>query len=125
MVWGYARAADGHGVDIIQNCEVTGFKREGGRVTGVETTRGASDRMNLAKDSSHQVAAAVAGISSALGEQTVTSTALAKSVERIARMTEENGRAAVAVAHEAGRLNQLAALLEAMIARFRLQPLPQ
>lgn len=92
---------------------------------GVETTRGASDRMNLAKDSSHQVAAAVAGISSALGEQTVTSTALAKSVERIARMTEENGRAAVAVAHEAGRLNQLAALLEAMIARFRLQPLPQ
>ena len=40
VAWGYARAADGLGVDIIQNCEVTGFQREGGRVTAVETTRG-------------------------------------------------------------------------------------
>ncbi len=40
VAWGYARAADARGVDIIQNCEVTGFLREGGRVTGVETTRG-------------------------------------------------------------------------------------
>ncbi|HEV7252997.1 MAG TPA: sarcosine oxidase subunit beta family protein [Mesorhizobium sp.] len=40
VVWGYARAADRLGVDIIQNCEVTGFVRENGRVTGVETTRG-------------------------------------------------------------------------------------
>ena len=40
VVWGYARAASGLGVDIIQNCEVTGFIREAGRVTGVETTRG-------------------------------------------------------------------------------------
>ena len=32
--------ADAHGVDIIQHCEVTGIRREGGRVTGVETTRG-------------------------------------------------------------------------------------
>ncbi len=40
MVWGYARAADALGVDIIQNCEVTGFIREGGRMTGVETSRG-------------------------------------------------------------------------------------
>jgi sarcosine oxidase subunit beta len=40
MVWGYARAADALGVDIIQNCEVTGFLREGGRMVGVETTRG-------------------------------------------------------------------------------------
>jgi sarcosine oxidase subunit beta len=40
VAWGYARAADGLGVDIIQNCEVTGITREGGRVTGVETTRG-------------------------------------------------------------------------------------
>jgi heterotetrameric sarcosine oxidase beta subunit len=40
VVWGYARAADSRGVDILQNCEVTGFRREGGRVTGVETTRG-------------------------------------------------------------------------------------
>ncbi|MFN0264758.1 sarcosine oxidase subunit beta family protein [Tepidamorphus sp. 3E244] len=40
VAWGYARGADSHGVDLIQNCEVTGFRMEGGRVTGVETTRG-------------------------------------------------------------------------------------
>jgi heterotetrameric sarcosine oxidase beta subunit len=40
VVWGYARAASALGVDIIQNCEVTGFIREAGRVVGVETTRG-------------------------------------------------------------------------------------
>ncbi len=41
VAWGYARAADRLGVDIIQNCEVTGIRRDvSGRVTGVETTRG-------------------------------------------------------------------------------------
>jgi len=40
VVWGYARAADSLGVDIIQNCEVTGFVRQAGRVVGVETSRG-------------------------------------------------------------------------------------
>ncbi len=40
VVWGYARAASNAGVDIIQNCEVTGFLREADRVVGVETTRG-------------------------------------------------------------------------------------
>ncbi|MEM1307354.1 MAG: FAD-dependent oxidoreductase, partial [Pseudomonadota bacterium] len=40
VAWGYARGASSRGVDIIQNCEVTGFIREGGRITGVETTRG-------------------------------------------------------------------------------------
>jgi len=40
VVWGYARAADRRGVDIIQNCEVTGMRIERGRITGVETTRG-------------------------------------------------------------------------------------
>lgn len=40
VVWGYARAADRLGVDIVQNCEVTGFIRENGAVVGVETTRG-------------------------------------------------------------------------------------
>ena len=41
VAWGYARGADARGIDIIENCEVTGFKREGGKVVGVETTRGA------------------------------------------------------------------------------------
>jgi sarcosine oxidase subunit beta len=40
VAWGYARAADARGVDIIQNCEVTGIRRDGGRVTGVDTSRG-------------------------------------------------------------------------------------
>jgi sarcosine oxidase subunit beta len=40
VAWGYARAADARGVDIIQNCEVTGIRRDGDRVVGVETTRG-------------------------------------------------------------------------------------
>ena len=41
VAWGYARAADALGVDIIQNCEVTGFKRDaGGAIAGIETTRG-------------------------------------------------------------------------------------
>ena len=38
--WGFARAADDRGVDIVQNCEVTGIDRQGGRVTGVQTTLG-------------------------------------------------------------------------------------
>jgi len=41
VAWGYARGADRRGVDLIQNCEVTGIDVEGGRVTGVQTTRGA------------------------------------------------------------------------------------
>ncbi|MBY6152294.1 sarcosine oxidase subunit beta family protein [Vannielia litorea] len=41
VAWGYARGADARGVDLVQNCEVTGIDVEGGRVTGVQTTRGA------------------------------------------------------------------------------------
>ncbi len=40
VVWGYARKASEMGVDIIQNCEVTGIKVEAGQVVGLETTRG-------------------------------------------------------------------------------------
>ena len=41
VAWGYARAASALGVDIIQNCEVTGIARApSGEVTGVETTLG-------------------------------------------------------------------------------------
>lgn len=41
VAWGYARGADSRGVDLIQNCEVTGIDIENGTVTGVQTTRGA------------------------------------------------------------------------------------
>ncbi|WP_296740591.1 sarcosine oxidase subunit beta [Mesorhizobium sp.] len=40
VAWGYARGADRRGVDIIENCEVTGFLRDGDKVIGVSTTRG-------------------------------------------------------------------------------------
>lgn len=60
VAWGYARGADSLGVDIIQNCEVTGFLIEGGQCKGVETTRG--------KIRSDKVGVAVAGHSSVLAE---------------------------------------------------------
>ena len=40
VAWAFARACDAMGVDIIQNCEVTGFVKDGNRVVGVETSRG-------------------------------------------------------------------------------------
>jgi heterotetrameric sarcosine oxidase beta subunit len=40
VAWGYARGADRRGVDILENCEVTGFLRDGDTITGVKTTRG-------------------------------------------------------------------------------------
>ena len=40
VAWGYARAANQRGVDIIEGCEVTGFLRDGDRITGIETNRG-------------------------------------------------------------------------------------
>ena len=48
VAWGYARAADERGVDLIQNCEVTGFNINNGRVTGVETSRGKIDATKVA-----------------------------------------------------------------------------
>ena len=60
MAWGYARAADGHGVDILQNCEVTGFDIRQGRVWGVETTRGSI--------TTNKVGVVVAGHCSVLAE---------------------------------------------------------
>ncbi len=40
VAWGYAHAASERGVDMIENCEVTGFLFEDGRIVGVQTTRG-------------------------------------------------------------------------------------
>ena len=63
IAWGFARAADAHGVDIIQNCEVTGINREGSRVTGVETTRGSirSTKVGVVVAGHASVLAAMAG----------------------------------------------------------------
>lgn len=43
VAWGYARACSNMGMDIIQQCEVTGVRNENGRVVGVDTTKGAID----------------------------------------------------------------------------------
>jgi sarcosine oxidase, subunit beta len=63
VVWGFARGADRFGVDILQNCAVTGFRIEAGRVTGVETTRGfiATRKVGLAAAGHSSVLGAMAG----------------------------------------------------------------
>jgi sarcosine oxidase subunit beta len=48
IAWGYARGADAMGVDIIQNCAVTGIDRKGGRVTGLQTSKGAIKARKIA-----------------------------------------------------------------------------
>ena len=40
VAWGFARGADQAGVDIVQNCQVTGIRRNGSQVIGVDTTKG-------------------------------------------------------------------------------------
>jgi len=65
VVWGYARAASDRGVDIVQNCEVTGFLRApDGRVTGVETTRGQirAGKVGIAVAGNSSRVAAMAGL---------------------------------------------------------------
>jgi sarcosine oxidase, subunit beta len=64
VAWGYARAADARGVDIIQKCEVTGIRRENGGVVGVDTTRGfiRAQKVALASAGSTSMLAEMAGI---------------------------------------------------------------
>jgi methylglutamate dehydrogenase subunit A len=64
VAWGYARAADARGVDILQNCEVTGFRLERGRVLGVETNRGyiGAGKVGLAVAGHSSHVAAMAGL---------------------------------------------------------------
>ncbi|MER2604853.1 MAG: sarcosine oxidase subunit beta family protein [Siculibacillus sp.] len=65
VVWGYARAASALGVDVIQNCEVTGFERAlDGRVTALETTRGriGAARVGVSAAGNTSVVMAKAGI---------------------------------------------------------------
>ena len=64
VAWGYARAADERGVDLLQNCEVTGIRREAGAVTGVETARGfiRARKVALAAAGNSSLVAAMAGL---------------------------------------------------------------
>ena len=51
VAWAFARKCDELGVDLIQNCEVTGFVKDGNRVVGVETSRGriATEKVGLSR----------------------------------------------------------------------------
>jgi heterotetrameric sarcosine oxidase beta subunit len=73
VAWGYARAADGLGVDVIQNCEVTGFTTAGGRITGVATTRGeiGAGRVGICVAGNSGSVAALAGIKLPIEAQTL------------------------------------------------------
>ena len=64
VAWGFARGADARGVDIIQNCEVTGITVVAGRVVGVETTRGTvqAKKVGIVAAGHNSVLAAMAGI---------------------------------------------------------------
>jgi sarcosine oxidase subunit beta len=64
VAWGYARGASDRGVDIVQNCEVTGFSSANGRITAVETTRGTirAGKIGMAVAGSTSVVAAKAGL---------------------------------------------------------------
>ncbi len=65
VAWGYARGADAMGVDIIQNCEVTGIRRgPDGAVTGVETAKGfiASKKVGVVAAGHTGVVMAMAGL---------------------------------------------------------------
>jgi heterotetrameric sarcosine oxidase beta subunit len=64
VVWGYARGADTRGVDIIENCEVTGIDIRDGRIISLDTTRGAirANKIGLAVAGNTARVAALAGL---------------------------------------------------------------
>ncbi|CTQ50652.1 sarcosine oxidase subunit beta family protein [Jannaschia donghaensis] len=63
VAWGYARACTDMGMDILQKCEVTGIARDGGKVTGVQTTQGdiACDKLGVVVAGHSGVLAQMAG----------------------------------------------------------------
>jgi len=64
VAWGYARMADMRGVDLIQNCEVTGFKIKNNKMLGVETSRGfiGATKVGMAVAGRTSQVAAMAGL---------------------------------------------------------------
>ena len=64
VAWGYARAADRRGVDILQNTEVTGISVSGGKAVAIETTRGTirARKIGLACAGNSSRVAAMAGL---------------------------------------------------------------
>jgi sarcosine oxidase subunit beta len=64
VAWGYARAADALGVDIVENCEVLGIRTEQGRAVEVETSRGTigANKIAISAAGHNSVVAAMAGV---------------------------------------------------------------
>jgi len=64
VAWGYARAADQRGVDIIQNCEVTGMRIVDGQITGVDTNQGfiGADKVGIVVAGNSSRLATMAGV---------------------------------------------------------------
>ena len=73
VAWGYARAADSLGVDIIQQCEVTGYVRDGAAIVGVHTTRGriAAGRVGICVAGNSGHVAGLAGLKLPIESQTL------------------------------------------------------
>ena len=89
---------------------------------GVARARGAGERMGEVRASANQAASAVSEINDALAEQSSTSAQLARNVERIARMSEENVKAVGSVSGQAAELEKLAAMLNTLVGHFKLRP---
>eukprot|EP00439_Symbiodinium_sp_Y106_P088366 s1_g902.t1 len=64
VAWGYGRAADQRGVDLIQNCEVTGMRISNSKILGVETTRGfiGANKVGVAVAGASGIVAEMAGM---------------------------------------------------------------
>ncbi|MFT4825303.1 MAG: sarcosine oxidase subunit beta [Halioglobus sp.] len=64
VAWGYARGADAYGIDLIQQCEVTGIRRQNGAVVGVETSKGfiGANKVGCVTAGNSGIMAAMAGL---------------------------------------------------------------
>lgn len=87
---------------------------------GVRMAAQAGDSMTAIESSNRRVLDAVLGISSSLQEQSAASTQIAQNVEKIARMTEENGVAVRDVNAAAGNVEGLSSTLKMLVSRFKV-----
>ncbi len=99
---------------------VDSMKRGVARVgLGVVEAQRAGESIGLVQEHSRRVVEAVSEITVALREQAAASTEIARNVERIAQMAEQNNAAAGSNAHTADGLRQLAETLNGEVGRFR------
>ncbi|MEL6737198.1 MAG: FAD-dependent oxidoreductase, partial [Pseudomonadota bacterium] len=85
VAWGYARAADALGVDILENTEVSGFLKEGDRIVGVETNRGEirADKVGVAVAGNTSRVMKMAGVDALPIESTVLQAFVSESIKPI------------------------------------------